>query len=62
MLVRMLAAILVGVASAALAQAPAAGPPGYPSRPVRFVVPLPPGGSPDTHPTIAHLQQAAQPL
>jgi len=48
MLVRMLAAILVGVASAALAQAPAAGPPGYPSRPVRFVVPLPPGGSPDT--------------
>ena len=48
MLVRMLAAILAGVASAALAQGPAAGPPGYPSRPVRFVVPLPPGGSPDT--------------
>ena len=46
MLIRMLAAILAGVASAALAQAP--GPPGYPSRPVRFVVPLPPGGSPDT--------------
>ena len=48
MLVRMLTAILAGVASAALAQGPAAGPPGYPSRPVRFVVPLPPGGSPDT--------------
>ena len=48
MLVRMLAAVLAGGASAALAQAPAAGPPGYPSRPIRFVVPLPPGGSPDT--------------
>lgn len=48
MLVRMLAAVLAGVASGALAQGPAAGPPGYPSRPIRFVLPLPPGGSPDT--------------
>ena len=47
MLVRMLAVILAGVASTALAQGLAAGT-GYPSRPVRFVVPLPPGGSPDT--------------
>ena len=41
------AAVLAAAASAATAQSPAAGLEGYPSRPVRFVVPLPPGGSPD---------------
>lgn len=40
-------AVLAVSASAALAPGPAAGAEGYPSRPVRFIVPLPPGGSPD---------------
>lgn len=48
MLARWFAVIAIAAASTALAQGPAAGPQGYPSRPVRFVVPLPPGGSPDT--------------
>jgi len=39
-------ALLAVIPSAAVAQGP--GPHGYPSRPVRFIVPLPPGGSPDT--------------
>lgn len=41
-------ALLAAVSLAAAAQSPSAGPESYPSRPVRFVVPLPPGGSPDT--------------
>jgi len=40
-------ALIVALPIAALAQKPPAGAEGYPSRPVRFVVPLPPGGSPD---------------
>src|SRR5574341_104418 len=48
MFVPMLAAALLAAAPYAAAQSPSAGPAGYPSRPVRFIVPLPPGGSPDT--------------
>jgi len=48
MLVPLLAAALLAAApSAATAQRSSGGLEGYPSRPVRFVVPLPPGGSPD---------------
>jgi len=42
------AALLIAAPFAATAQSPSAGLEGYPSRPVRFIVPLPPGGSPDT--------------
>ena len=42
------AALLAAAPSAATAQSPSGGLEGYPSRPVRFIVPLPPGGSPDT--------------
>jgi tripartite-type tricarboxylate transporter receptor subunit TctC len=49
MLVPLLAAALLAAApSAATAQSPSGGLEGYPSRPVRFILPLPPGGSPDT--------------
>jgi tripartite-type tricarboxylate transporter receptor subunit TctC len=41
-------AVLVAVPAPVAAQSPAAGAGGYPSRPVRFILPLPPGGSPDT--------------
>jgi tripartite-type tricarboxylate transporter receptor subunit TctC len=44
-----LAAAWLGFAQAsAVAQGPGVETGGYPSRPVRFIVPLPPGGSPDT--------------
>jgi tripartite-type tricarboxylate transporter receptor subunit TctC len=42
------AALLAAASFAAAAQSPSAGLEGYPSRPVRFIIPLPPGGSPDT--------------
>jgi tripartite-type tricarboxylate transporter receptor subunit TctC len=42
------AALLAAAPSAATAQSPSGGLEGYPSRPVRFILPLPPGGSPDT--------------
>jgi tripartite-type tricarboxylate transporter receptor subunit TctC len=49
MLIRSFAtALLATLSCAAAAQSPSAGLENYPSRPVRFVVPLPPGGSPDT--------------
>ncbi len=49
MLVPLLAAaVLAAAPSAATAQRPSGGLEGYPSRPVRFILPLPPGGSPDT--------------
>lgn len=41
------AALLAAAPFAAIAQSPPAGLEGYPLRPVRFIVPLPPGGSPD---------------
>ena len=41
-------ALLAAASFAAAAQSLSAGLEGYPSRPVRFIVPLPPGGSPDT--------------
>ena len=41
-------AVLAAAPFAAIAQSPSAGLEAYPSRPVRFIVPLPPGGSPDT--------------
>ena len=44
---RSLTAILLAAAAAAL-PGPAVAAEGYPSRPVRLIVPLPPGGSPDT--------------
>lgn len=43
-----MAFFLLALASAASAQGAAQGAEGYPARPVRFIVPLPPGGSPDT--------------
>jgi tripartite-type tricarboxylate transporter receptor subunit TctC len=42
------AALLAAVSFSAAAQSSSAGLESYPSRPVRFIVPLPPGGSPDT--------------
>jgi tripartite-type tricarboxylate transporter receptor subunit TctC len=42
------AALLAAAPFAAIAQSPSGGLEGYPSRPVRFILPLPPGGSPDT--------------
>ncbi|MGH8642346.1 MAG: Bug family tripartite tricarboxylate transporter substrate binding protein [Burkholderiales bacterium] len=50
MWIRLLAAMVVVLATPApvAAQTPPAGAGGYPSRPVRFILPLPPGGSPDT--------------
>ena len=40
--------VLVATANVGFGQGPATGPgKGYPERPVRFLVPLPPGGSPD---------------
>jgi len=49
MLSRLLAIVWFGMALVhVIAQGHAAGAESYPSRPVRFIVPLPPGGSPDT--------------
>ncbi|MGH8703106.1 MAG: tripartite tricarboxylate transporter substrate binding protein [Burkholderiales bacterium] len=42
------ATLLAATASVVAAQSPSGGPEGYPARPVRFILPLPPGGSPDT--------------
>lgn len=41
-------ALIAATHSTAIARTPGTGAEGYPSRPVRFIVPLPPGGSPDT--------------
>lgn len=45
---RAIAILLFAVAPGVCAQGAATGAEGYPARPVRFIVPLPPGGSPDT--------------
>ena len=44
---RFIAIVLLAVAATAHAQDAAKGAGSYPARPVRFIVPLPPGGSPD---------------
>src|SRR5688572_2335853 len=46
--IALLLLVMAMLSAAAAAQAPATGAGGYPSRPVRLIVPLPPGGSPDT--------------
>jgi len=48
MLVPLLAIALLAAVPSAAAQVVPGGPESYPTRPVRFIVPLPPGGSPDT--------------
>ena len=48
MLVPLLAVALLAAVPSAAAQVVPGGPESYPTRPVRFIVPLPPGGSPDT--------------